>query len=347
MVREIIVLNHDKVGITNNVLGIANVISEKINAPVSLRKIKLRSHKLLPLLRGSTKNFDPNRSKKVLRNFRFFFIDEDGEGPPQNPIFIIGTQANREVPCIFLSRALDCPAIYFGPVERLSEKYFDMIIDHEGSQFAANKAIRIPIIPSAIRLQDYKELSRDGCLLVIGGPIKHQHDNVTLWTKLVEKGFEIASALNKPLSITTSPRTGLDIEQKINQHMANRKFNAHRYVQYGAGDRVSMKELLKQSNLVIVSADSATMISEGIASGAHVIAAYDKSISGSDKSRAFVEYQAKVGGITLCDIDSPAPLPLSKPTPLSECWSETLWRKMQLEFKAQAMKAASMSVAAK
>lgn len=103
MVREIVVLHHDKIGITNNVLGLASVISEQVSAPVRLRKIRLRTHKFLPVLRRSTQNFDPYHSKKMLRSFRFFFNDDDGEGPPQNPICIIGTQANREVPCVFLS----------------------------------------------------------------------------------------------------------------------------------------------------------------------------------------------------------------------------------------------------
>jgi mitochondrial fission protein ELM1 len=347
MVGEIIVLSHDKVGITNNILGLANVISDNINAPVRLRKIKLRSHKLLPALRLITNNFDPDRSKKVLRYFRFFFIDEDRAGPPQNPICIIGTQANREVPCIFLSRALDCPAIYFGPVERLSENFFDVIIDHEGSQFAAKKAIMIPIVPSAIMLRDYSALSRPGCLLVIGGPIKHQHDDISFWTRLVDKSLEISCALSKSLAITTSPRTGGHIEKLITQHIVSRNIVAQPYVQYAAGDRFSVKKLLSNADLVIVSADSATMISEGIASGAHVIAAYHKSIYGSEKSRAFVEFQAKVGRITLWNIDHPAPLPLTKPTPLTECWSETLWRKIKLEFDAQAMKATSVAIASK
>ena len=329
MVGEIIVLQHDKIGITNNALGLAGVIAERLNATICIRKIKLRSHKLLPVLRSLTNDFETDRCKKMLRNFAFFFSDEDGKGLPKNPICIIGTQANREVPCVFLSRALDCQSVFLGPIERLSESHFDLIIDHEGSQQAASKAIIIPIIPSAIRLRDFSGLSRPGCLIVIGGPIKHQRDNISLWTKLVDKGHEISVATDKPLAITTSPRTGERIEQLIEDHIVQRKIVARPFVRYGAGDRASMKELLAHANLIIVSADSATMISEAIASGAHVIAAFYKSLQGSDKSRAFAECQAKAGRITLWDIDSPLPLPLSQTNALEKCWSDTLWDKIQ------------------
>lgn len=327
--EHVIVLNHRLIGDFNNAKGVAEAIGEKLGFPVVVRDIRSRSRILDAGLRsilGIVRNSQNAAMKQFL--FHLFFRDADGLGLDPTTSFVVSTLGAGEAPNAFYSAATGAIGVHLGHPKRMPHEAFDLVIAHQGHE-ATDSEIALPISPSQIRLRSFQfNKSRSSLLVAIGGNADDAQFPDQFWPDLVERAMEVARLLGQQYSVTTSPRTGSSLEGLIETRIRQLDFQPHQLVMYGRGERASLEELLRPARLAIISAESVSMISAALASGARVAAAYWQQLPESPRISSFLREQTAAGRLALWDLSENAAPSFDDLVPMEECWSDALWRSL-------------------
>lgn len=331
--EHVIVLHHRLIGDFNNARGLAEAIGEKLGVPVVVREIRSRSRLMGPLLRvlfGIMRKLRSKTFNRIL--FHLFFDVNDKHGLVPSTICVVSTLGAGEVPNAFYSAATGAIGVHLGRPKRIPHAAFDLVIAHQGHE-PIGCELALPISPSQIRRNSFPSNdSRTSLLVAIGGNAEDACFPDSFWPELTERAIKVAQLIGRECLVTTSPRTGTALEALIETRIDQLAFQPSQLVIYGRGERTTMEELLQTSELVIVSAESVSMISAAIASGARVAAAYWQKPPVSPRISSFLRQQRDARRLVLWDLSRCNAPDFDSVIPMEVCWSEVLWQTLAKVF---------------
>lgn len=325
---KILVVRCKHQGDFNNILGIASVISERTNYAIEVIDLQIRANVAIPvMLRALTQL--PSSDSLMHYLLRLFFRGNQKKKLPRSASYVISTLGAGEAPNVFLSRATQAKGIHLGTPKRIPSRYFDCVISHQGHP-SSPEELALPISPSNIRRSNYRSLDRrHSILLAIGGDTKETCYPVKFWELLVAQTARLASREAADWILTTSPRTGPALEERISSELGRVEKRPKITVLFGAGDSLPMSVLLSDVGILIASCESVSMISEGIASGAKVVAAHSTSLPRSSRIRRFLQMQVQQKRIAMWDLAAQSQPQFDDLVPLQKCWSDALWDRIR------------------
>jgi len=189
---------------------------------------------------------------------------------------IVSTGGETLVQNILLSRLLNISNIYSGSVRGISSDNFSAIL-HIDPTLENVKNYIVGLKPSPVeRLErPLRPVTDRRYSLLVGGPTRYQPSTLDHWQHVANA----LSASSKSWTIVTSRRTPNDVaELLINLASSNANFTLHDYRETGSGVAA---QVIQDCDGIVVSEDSTSMISEGIAAGLPVVSL---SVDGGSKS---------------------------------------------------------------
>lgn len=321
---KIIVIKSRHRGDFNNTMGIASLIADRLGLSIQTVELSVRSNLLIPLLVFAlTQGAQSTRMAQLL--YRLFFRSDALRTIPAGARFVVSTLGSGEAPGAFLTKATGAVGIHLGRPKRIPASLFDLVISHQGHT-PSGRELALPISPSQVRLGKAPPLDeRRDVLLAIGGNTEEVIFPDAFWIELCRRSAELAVASGLNISLTTSPRTGRTIEDSVRTWVASRPVRLRETYFYSTNDTGNITSLLVSARIMIVSCESVSMISEGIAAGSIVVAAFYQALPPSERINGFLQHQCRNGRLVLWDISSDGPPDLSRVRPLRTCWSEDLW----------------------
>lgn len=321
---KILVIHCRHRGDLNNTLGIALAISRRTGLPIDVQKVALRSNVLIRPL-SFVIGFASRHDWAARFVFRGFFRFSRKAQIPRNVAFVVSTLGAGEAPNLFISRVNKATGIQLGRPKRVPFNTLDIVVAHQGHVTASHE-IELPISPSQILLSDYlRNEERNNVLLAIGGNTEEVSFPDEFWTELCTRAVEFAARKGGRLLVTTSPRTGKSVEQKIRHRLLELGLPSEQIDLYSSGKAQPITDLLKTTGTVIATYESVSMISEGIASGASAVAAYSGELAKSERITSFLQKQMEAKRVALWDVTAHSAPQIDSLVPLQTCWSDTLW----------------------
>jgi mitochondrial fission protein ELM1 len=325
---KIIVVKSRHQGDFNNTMGIASLVADKLGLGIQSVELSVRSNLLIPLLVFALRQgAQSTRMAQLL--YRLFFRSNSLRNMPARARFVVSTLGSGEAPGAFLAKATGAIGIHLGRPKRIPASLFDLVISHQGHT-PSGKELALPISPSQVRLGQAPPIEkRRDVLLAVGGNTEEVVFPDAFWIELCRRSAELAVTSGLNLSLTTSPRTGRTIEDNIRTWLASMPVRPREAYFYSSNGTGNITSLLVSARIMIVSCESVSMISEGIAAGSIVVAAFHKALPPSERISRFLQHQCRDGRLVLWDIDSDGPPEIDKVEPLRTCWSEDLWASLR------------------
>ena len=330
---KVLHLRHYLKGDDANAQGIAYAVAGRLNGTVESIDCHLRTNALVPVVRKLIKwrrgrphpNYDLG-----LRLWPWLFAGR----PPGASSYaaVVSTLGRGEVPAAYISSFWRAPAIHLGSPKRMREGDLTAAVTHQGHEAKPGEIV-LPIAPTRIlRSPQYAPHRR--CVTVLaGGNAEGVVYSNQFWRSFISQGLAFADEENQESFVVTSPRTG-SAERTIEASARELGLPPQSVVLYGRPSARSYAEILHSSSTVFVTAESVSMISDAIAAGARVVAAFERELPRSDRIRRFLEQQKSCRRITLVDLsdESRAVPDLTGMETLSCCWSDVLWEQLKFHF---------------
>lgn len=331
----VIVLHHRLTGDFNNALGIAEAIGERLGAPVEVSHAGLKLPFMRYVLAGPLdrlKHGGGGGADRVL--CETCFSAGGGGAWPRAARCIVSTLGGSELAAVWLAALTGAPAVHLGSPKRARRSSFDAVIAHPGHAPCEGE-IALPIVPSRLRRAQFADPDapeRQGLLLAIGGSLPERPYRPSFWPALVEGAARLAAARGRALWVTTSPRSGTAAETAVAEAAARLGLPAERLVLFGrSAEPASMATLLARCGEAMVTADSTSMLSDALASGARVAAATDGAPPALPRVAALLDGLVSAGSVVRWN-PGDAPPALDAAAPLSACWTQTLWQALAPVF---------------
>ncbi|MGD9671302.1 MAG: ELM1/GtrOC1 family putative glycosyltransferase [Hyphomicrobiaceae bacterium] len=322
--RRILVVHCKHRGDLNNALGIASAISQRTGLPIHVNELALRSNILIrPLLflTGAACWYD--WSTRLV--YRVFFRNSRKQQFPKHVAYVVSTLGAGEAPNVFLTRTNNAVGIHLGRPKRVPFRAIDIVVAHQGHEAGADE-IALPISPSRVMLSHYLHIEqRKGILLAIGGNTEEVSFSDSFWRNLCIKATRFATDSHAKILITTSPRTGEALENQISKYLSDSGPSTKKIEFYSSGTARPLTTLLETTRVAIISCESVSMISEGIASGALVVAAFGGKLPQSQRISNFLIDQQKASRLCLWNVEAEETPNLKSLKPIKACWSDHLW----------------------
>ncbi|MFC1708796.1 ELM1/GtrOC1 family putative glycosyltransferase [Candidatus Omnitrophota bacterium] len=139
--------------------------------------------------------------------------------------------------------------------------------------------------------------------VLLGGESKHLHLGADIVEKLINSLDEVVEKLNGSILVSTSRRTRASVDRLLKVKLPKRQGYRMSVIANETNPQGSFEAILHLSDILVVTADSISMISEAINSGKHTIVLKLKRKNPNFVSRheRFTENLAKEGYIHLCD----------------------------------------------
>jgi mitochondrial fission protein ELM1 len=329
------VVAHGLAGDFNNALAIAEVLAEHHGSSVVVLDARLRSNLLVPVLNrllARRRDRGPVRSEAAKRwLWRLFFVSS---GPPGRDLrAAVSTLGRGEAASAFLSVMHGVPSVHLGSPKRMRRTFFSAVVAHQGAA-PEDGDIGLPISPTRVSRRDTAGLgealrSRLGVpdrlfALLFGGDAPGCRYDAAAMRRLTDAMGTVAGRLRIRWLVTTSPRTSPA------QREALLGFSRPEAVAYAkahdAADAVGLPALIAAADLVFVTCESVSMISDAVACGKPVYALVDGTIPKQPRIAAFLEAQVRAGRVKLLDVGALAALAPDPEgfVPLGRCWSADL-----------------------
>ncbi len=338
--HSVLVLKNDLAGDFANVLALGDALARRMRCDVDLIEAKLRVNLLLPgiwtilaLRSRAAAAPDPGQGWRV---WRLMF---SGRAPGKDRYAaVVSTLGSGEAPAAFVASFWGAPALHLGAPKRLPRRHFSAIVAHPG-QAPRPGDIVLPIAPTLASTQGRGSGPADGQPIfgaLIGGNTREIVYSDAFPRNFVRMAAHEALRRGAKLNISTSPRSGLAVEALVERAADEQAFLLNRMIPYGRG-RGGFLDLLGQCHVVFVTAESVSMISDALASGARVVAVYERNLPRSGRIWEFLSVQSASGRLKLLDLTSWRPdddLRLDEIEPLEDSWSDALWEQLGPAFRA-------------
>ncbi len=344
---SIIVIEDPKRGDFANVLAIGNLLSEKLHARVEIAPLHLRGNIVVPLVKtvlAAVSRFPFLRTPPVRRTLQRLLFSGHfvGEG---RPITVVSTLGRGEAQGAFLGCFLQIPAIHLGTPKRISRRFFSAAIAHPGDR-AQGAEVAIAVAPTRVRLSSHGGKMSDTkirkiCLLLGGNAQSVIRYEDGFWQRCLAATIATAIEHGASLTVSTSPRTGAAGETIIAQTLSHETGPDYELFLFGRGDRRDIVPEIASADAVFVTAESISMVSDAVASGARVLALHDGQMPTSKRVTSFLNHLAAAGLLRIVDLSAwdGTPLSVEGVVPLRTCWSKTLWDGLAPVLDWQAMRA--------
>ena len=315
-----------------NVLALGQLIADRLDACVEVKRLKLRANVLIPLQRLAMSACPGGRAGGSLRRTlqRVFFSGEYvGD---VRPLAVVSTLGRGEAQGAFVSAFWHVPASHLGSPKRLPANCFAIVIAHPGSVPKPTE-VALPVAPTRMKLRPrtggmpQQRIARL-CLLLGGDAPGVARYEMHFWSRSIEAAIATAATHGAALTVSTSPRSGAAVEDLVEAALASASLpgGTELYL-YGRGDRRDIYPEIRAADVVLVTAESVSMLSDGIASGARTVGLYDTALPTSAWIHSFLERHRAEATLRLQDMAkwTGGPLDLTGITPLTTCWSDTVW----------------------
>jgi len=338
----VFVVSDPKRGDFQNVLALGQAISRETAVPVEVVNLRCRTHILSALLNVILSRarqsglLASGRARRVLQAIFF-----KGTLPSEaDPVAVVSTLGRGEAQGAFVAQFWRVPGIHLGRPKRMRRDFFAFVVAHPGDE-DDSADLTLPIAPTRItrsaakKPPDNRDVDRI-CLLLGGDARGVMAYEDSFWPRCVDLGRVTAQAHQAQIAIITAPRTGPDAEKLILE-AATRTGNAiDKMILYGEGANADIAPEVSRCDVIIVTAESISMMSDAIASGARVVAVHNGTWPHSDRVRRFLEHHSAMGTMRVVDLSNwngTVP-PLGCIEPLETSWSELFWSHVRLLFES-------------
>ncbi len=210
---------------------------------------------------------------------------------PTNGIeLIVSAGGATEWPNAKLAKILKVPNIYIGSCRKCKEVDFTILPRFEGNE---KNVLKIEITPSKIDPEtvekagqlELPDLDSTYWALLLGGDCQGCTWTEIDWMQQLTKIIQEAKQANVKLLVTSSPRSGVQVEN-ICGNLLHRSGLIAKCVWYSSSetDSISISALLGRASRILVSEDSASMINEAVLSGKPVGTISPRSIKLPDRN---------------------------------------------------------------
>lgn len=274
---NILIIKDDKPGHYNQTKGLANEIKKEYpDSEIEYIDIQIRS-KLRRKLLKNLLNFFPSffRNKNSIKYLDFFY--KEYSIPLNRPDIIISTGGNTASINTWFSKLYSSNNILNGALRGLREElftYITTVID-----LGYKNQIVLDVAPSLITKDSIEiakkefskknkfDLSKTYYSLLIGGSGSGYNYSNKFYDDLIEFVKKTSNCDNIEWLITTSRRTPLEIERKLENEL--KEYTSY-FVSYNKKEEKILLPFLGMSEKVFVTEESSSMISEAISSGKSV-----------------------------------------------------------------------------
>jgi len=150
---------------------------------------------------------------------------------------------------------------------------------------APNRIVLRDKRPRTTRVRGRQETRDNGIGLLIGGDAKNFRLTLETVKKVVENILKISEEMDRDIFITTSRRTSPEIESYLKDKLSNNTRCKVLIIANEKNPEDMMQKIFDSSEVVIVSPESISMISEAASSGRHVVIFKDKRQETRDKGK--------------------------------------------------------------
>jgi uncharacterized protein len=293
---NLLIIKDDKPGHYNQTEGLLLQLKEVYpDIKVEYIDVEIKSklkRKLLRFLLNSFSSFFENKNN--LKYLPFFY--KKSSSPLINPDLIISTGGNTSNLNAWLSKAYECKNILNGSLRGLNETLFTNIttvID-----LGYKNQIILDVAPSLVTKEKLKNESEFFIkekmidenqiyysLLIGGNGSGYTYDN-DFFDNLITFVKELSSKNNISWLITTSRRTSIDIEKRLEDELKN--YSSY-FVSYNKKEEKVLVPFLGLSTKIFVTEESASMISEAISSSKPVFTLKPKTVNSDENYQKIIE----------------------------------------------------------
>jgi len=337
----VFVVKDPKQGDFQNVLALGGAIAKNLDVPLEVVdlqcRLRLPTFLLKTLLAGGQGRV--TGATRVHRAMQSLFFR--GEIPADlKPVAVVSTLGRGETQGAFIGRVWQVPAIHLGRPKRVPREFFSAVIAHPGDE-AAVSDFALPIAPTRMTALS-RDRRGDGaaiervCLLLGGnarGVIDYEE---SFWKRCLDVATATASAHQARLSVITSPRTGRAAETSIEDTARQNPAIIDRLILFGQGKQQDIAPEITASDVIFVTAESISMMSDALASGARVVAVHNGQLPQSSRVQSFLTQHAEQKTLRILDLsqwDGTVP-PLGDIEPFETSWSELFWSHVRPLFES-------------
>ncbi len=189
------------------------------------------------------------------------------------PDLIISSGGKSIVPARTLARRFDVPYVFVGLGNRYPSNWFHTMITHVPTGARKKNAIEVeliptPVTPALIAAQGDVENGTWG-MMIGGASQSHRFDDQD-WSALAESMNHLAERENIRWLLTTSRRTGIAAERILRRTL--HPSSVRDAIWWSEQPRRELYQFMARSELLFVTQDSVTMLTEAVSSGKPVVA---------------------------------------------------------------------------
>lgn len=318
-------LSDGRPGHFNQTKGMIAALSHGFELEVYWVEIKLKLPPLRKLLRLLLNNAPERFSGVVAGCYRY-------DAPQANPDLILSTGGNTSFLNIALAQQYQCSNFFIGSLRGLKPSRFSQVFTIEPIGAENNTVMELAPTPVS-----WTELQQKGSALkeqsqyplwtmLIGAETKEFPFAERDWQSLAESMNSLARVHNIRWLVTTSRRTGGEVESKLAGWLDPQYLQD--VVWYSQEPRKVMASYLGAADVVFCTADSLSMLTEGISAGKPVIAATISTAQPEQRyAQALQRLQSK-GWLALLDVSELSVVTFGELAPIDREPGALLWQQV-------------------
>ena len=287
--RTVLVLSDGKAGHLNQGMAVAEMVEEALGSRLKARGIKERpivkirvveirfKNAFARMLLDASSLFAGNRCQGCLRCLRFLLKKESFDKiKNQYADIVISCGASTVGAGIFLKYENNAKgAVIMKPGLGRSRKT-DLVIlpRHDAPKKIRSNMIITETAPNRVvsRITNHESLTTNrGIGLLIGGDAKNFKLEREEVEKVINGALKIAEEMDQDIFVTTSRRTSSEVDSLLKNRLANHRCCKLLVIAKETNPEGTVRKILDSSEVVIVSPESISMISEAASSGKYVV----------------------------------------------------------------------------
>ena len=251
--------------------GLANALSEQMEC--CSVTVKGREN-IRGWLRSSVKFTMKIRGGAVSDSFLRKVADIEIPEGADNPDLLVCSGGKSVFAAKALSVKYDAPLVFIGERKRFPADWFHTVVSPVPAESAEN-VIDVELIPTGVTSTFIAKrgMPENGLwCMIIGGASRSHHFKKSDWQTLAQGMNALAEREKIHWLLTTSRRTGAEAEALIKEGLD--ESNLKDSIWWSEKPRRELYEFMARSELLCVTQDSVTMVTEAVSSGRPVVSVY-------------------------------------------------------------------------
>lgn len=195
---------------------------------------------------------------------------------PQNapaPDLIVSSGGKSIIPARTLAQNFKVPYIFIGLRKPFAADWFHTVITHVPMESKEKNAIPVDLIPTPVTpalIAAHGPVEKGTWAMIIGGASRSNPFKERDWSALADGMNALAQRENVRWLLTTSRRTGAAAEHILRKHLNPLALNDA--IWWSEQPRRELYQFIARSEVLFVTQDSVTMVTEAVSSGKPVVA---------------------------------------------------------------------------